>query len=123
MPEDETLELLLAQSADDQEEITDQLGYQVRRSVEVLVQSMDKADRDHSGTLLADVSAERLYESALTVMVRLVFLFCAEERELLLLGNELNDKNYAVSTLREQLNDRRTVRPAFVHQMHQTPRN
>ena len=36
-------------------------------------------------------------------MMRLVFLFCAEERELLLLGDELYDKNYAVSTLREQL--------------------
>src|SRR5271166_3008511 len=31
------------------------------------------------------------------------FLFCAEERELLLLGDDLYDKNYAVSTLREQL--------------------
>ena len=36
-------------------------------------------------------------------MMRLVFLFCAEERELLLLGDELYDKNYSVSTLREQL--------------------
>ena len=36
-------------------------------------------------------------------MMRLVFLFCAEERELLLLGDDLYDKNYAVSTLREQL--------------------
>ena len=44
-----------------------------------------------------------LYEAALTVMMRLVFLFCAEERDLLLLGDELYDKNYAVSTLREQL--------------------
>jgi len=103
VPEDETLESLLAQSAEDQQEVTDQLGYQVRRAVEVLVQSLDKADRGHGGTLLADVSDERLYESALTVMMRLVFLFCAEERELLLLGDELYDKNYAVSTLREQL--------------------
>ena len=30
-------------------------------------------------------------------MMRLVFLFCAEERELLLLGDDLYDKNYAVS--------------------------
>lgn len=103
VPEDETLESLLAQSAEDQQEVTDQLGYQVRRAVEVLVQSLDKADRGHGGTLLADVSDERLYESALTVMMRLVFLFCAEERELLLLGDELYDRNYAVSTLREQL--------------------
>ena len=49
------------------------------------------------------IAAAFVYEAALTVMMRLVFLFCAEERDLLLLGDELYDKNYAVSTLREQL--------------------
>ncbi len=36
-------------------------------------------------------------------MMRLVFLFCAEERELLLLGDPLYNQNYALSTIREQL--------------------
>jgi hypothetical protein len=36
-------------------------------------------------------------------MMRLVFLFAAEERGLLLLGDAIFDQNYAVSTLREQL--------------------
>ena len=103
VPEEETLERLLAQSAQDQQEVTDQLGYQVRRAVEVLVSSIDKANRDNGGTLLKGVPEAVLYEAALTVMMRLVFLFCAEERDLLLLGDELYDKNYAVSTLREQL--------------------
>lgn len=101
--EEETLERLLAQSAQDQQEVTDQLGYQVRRAVEVLVSSIDKANRDSGGALLRGVPEAVLYEAALTVMMRLVFLFCAEERDLLLLGDELYDKNYAVSTLREQL--------------------
>ena len=103
VPEKETLEALLDKSAADQQEVTDQLGYQVRKAVEVLIQSLDKADQEHGRKLLADVDEKILYESALTVMMRLVFLFCAEERELLLLGDELYDKNYAVSTLREQL--------------------
>jgi hypothetical protein len=103
VPEEETLERLLAQSAEDQQEVTDQLGYQVRQAVEVLVQSIDRANRDSGGALLKGVPEDQLYEAALTVMMRLVFLFCAEERELLLLGDELYDKNYAVSTLREQL--------------------
>jgi hypothetical protein len=103
VPDEETLDRLLAQSAEDQQEVTEQLGYQVRRAVEVLVQSIDRANRDNGGALLKGVPEERLYEAALTVMMRLVFLFCAEERELLLLGDELYDKNYAVSTLREQL--------------------
>ncbi|MBX7104581.1 MAG: restriction endonuclease [Gemmataceae bacterium] len=103
VPENETLEALLDKSAADQQEVTDQLGYQVRKAVEVLIQALDKADQDHGRKLLADVDEKLLYESALTVMMRLVFLFCAEERELLLLGDDLYDKNYAVSTLREQL--------------------
>lgn len=106
VPDAETLDLkggLLDQSQKDQQEVTDQLGYQVRKAVEVLIQALDKADQDHGRKLLADVDEKVLYESALTVMMRLVFLFCAEERELLLLGDELYDKNYAVSTLREQL--------------------
>ncbi len=103
VPEGETLESLLNKSANDQQEVTDQLGYQVRKAVEVLIQSLDKADQEHGRKLLAGVNEKVLYESALTVMMRLVFLFCAEERELLLLGDDLYDKNYAVSTLREQL--------------------
>jgi hypothetical protein len=101
--ENETLEALLDKSANDQQEVTDQLGYQVRKAVEVLIQALDKADQEHGRKLLGDVNEKVLYESALTVMMRLVFLFCAEERELLLLGDDLYDKNYAVSTLREQL--------------------
>jgi hypothetical protein len=103
VPENETLEALLDKSAADQQVVTDQLGYQVRKAVEVLIQALDKADQDHGRKLLVDVEEKVLYESALTVMMRLVFLFCAEERELLLLGDDLYDKNYAVSTLREQL--------------------
>ena len=104
--EDErTLEALLAQSATDQQEVTDQLGYQVRKAVEVLVQELDRIDKDRNRALLAEVGVTQLYEAALTVMMRLVFLFSAEERELLLLGDELYDQHYAVSTLRAQLRE------------------
>ena len=37
---------LLDKSADDQQEVTDQLGYQVRKAVEVLIQALDKADQE-----------------------------------------------------------------------------
>lgn len=99
----DTLEGLYDRSAEDEHEVTDQLGYQVRRAVEVLIQALDKADQDHGRRLLATVDARVLYEAALTVMMRLVFLFCAEERELLLLGDDLYDRAYAISTLRDQL--------------------
>lgn len=103
--EGETLEALLAASAADQHEVTDQLGYQVRRAVEVFIQAVDRADVDAGHTLLTGVSEATLYEAALTVMMRLVFLFSAEERGLLLLGDPLYDQGYAVSTLRAQLRE------------------
>jgi hypothetical protein len=105
VPEAQTLEALLTESSENQQEVTDQLGYQVRKAVEVLVEALDRADQDHSRALLANVPETELYEAALTVMMRLVFLFCAEERELLLLGEPLFDEHYAVSTLREQLRE------------------
>lgn len=98
---EETLTTLFQNSKDSQKEITDQLGKQVLKAVEVLVQKIDKLDQDRG--LLKDVSEETLYESALVVMMRLVFLFCAEEKGLLLAGNSLYDKSYAVSTIREEL--------------------
>ena len=98
-----TPEALLARSAANQQEVTDQLGYQVRKAVEVLIQSLDRADQDHGRELLGSVKETELYEAALTVMMRLVFLFCAEERELLLLGDDLYDQHFAVSTISEQL--------------------
>jgi hypothetical protein len=103
VPEDETLAALLKESASNQQEVTDQLGYQVRKAVEVLIQSLDRADQDHRRQLLGSVPEAELYEAALTVMMRLVFLFSAEERGLLLLGDTLYDQHYAVSTLRDQL--------------------
>jgi len=105
VPDDHTLETLLAASAQDQHEVTDQLGYQVRRAVEILVQAVDRADQDRGRTLLAGMSEDRLYEAALTVMMRLVFLLSAEERDLLLLGDPIYDQHYAVSTLRTQLRE------------------
>lgn len=101
----DTIETLLDESVAFQQEVTDQLGYQVRRAVEVLVQALDRADLDRKRELLRDVPPARLYDAALTVMMRLVFLFCAEERGLLLLGDEIYDANYAVSTLRALLRE------------------
>jgi len=101
----DTLEGMLADSVNEQQEVTEQLGYQVRRAVEVLIRSIDRADQDRGRKLLEGISESALYEAALTVMMRLVFLFSAEERGLLLLGEPLYDQYYAVSTLRAQLRE------------------
>jgi hypothetical protein len=99
----ERLPALFDRSLKHQDEVTDALGEQVRRAVEVLIQALDKADLDRDRTLLANVSTAEIYEAALTVMMRLVFLLSAEERGLLLLGDECYEAHYALSTLRMQL--------------------
>lgn len=101
--ESERLPALFARSLKFQDEVTDALGEQVRRAVEVLIQALDKADQDRGRELLRGVKEAELYEAALTVMMRLVFLLSAEERGLLLLGDERYEANYALSTLRMQL--------------------
>jgi hypothetical protein len=105
VPDAETLEALLSRSAQDQHEVTNQLGYQVRSAVEILIRSLDQADQDRGRLLLADLAPDLLYEAALTVMMRLVFLMSAEERKLLPLDDPFYAQNYAVSTLRAQLRE------------------
>ena len=102
-PTGQTLEALLDESLKHQEEVTDTLGEQVRRATEVLIQALDKADQDRNRELLRDVPPSLLYEASLTVMMRLVFVLCAEERGLFLLGDPVYDENLAVSTLRGKL--------------------
>ena len=99
----ERLPSLLDESLKLQEEVNDALGEQVRRAVEVLVQRLDRADLDLNRELLTGVEPTEIYEAALTVMMRVVFLLSAEERGLLLLDDEAYQTNYAVSTLRMHL--------------------
>ena len=99
----ERLPALLDESLKLQEEVTDALGEQVRRAVEVLIQALDRADVDRNRELLEGVEPPELYEAGLTIMMRIVFLLSAEERGLLLMGDERYEANYAVSTLRMQL--------------------
>lgn len=106
VPEAETLLPLFDRSLDSQQEITDQLGFQVRKAVEILIQTFDRLNHDLGGELLAGRTTQELYEAACFVMMRLVFLLCAEERNLLLqtgVNQACYDQNYAVSTMQEPL--------------------
>ncbi len=101
--ENETLPVLLERSADEQYEVTDRLGIQVRHSVELLVTALDRIDRDRGRTLLADHDEKDLYQAAVTVMMRLVFLLYAEDGKLLPRGERFWDENYAVGRLIDDL--------------------
>src|SRR5204863_5860756 len=76
----EQLPALLDESLKFQDEVTDALGEQVRRAVEVLIQALDRADVDRNRELLDGIEPVELYEAGLTVMMRIVFLLSAEQR-------------------------------------------
>jgi methylase of polypeptide subunit release factors len=106
LPLEEGLAALLAESASKQQEVADQLGAQVRRAVELLIATLDREDRDRHGELLADLEGAEVYRGAVTVMMRLVFLFVAEERRLLPIDDPRYAETLAASTLRGQLQER-----------------
>lgn len=103
VPDAEMLPALYRESAENQQEVTDRLGEQVREAVAMLVRTLDRLDRDHGRTLLAAVPPETLYEASLAVMMRIVFLLFAEENGLLPRDNPVYGANYAISTLGAQL--------------------
>ncbi|MBL8808770.1 MAG: N-6 DNA methylase [Planctomycetaceae bacterium] len=100
---DQTLERLFERSAQDQHEVTDQLGLQIRDALETLVEAIDRIDRDRKQELLKGVSEEQLYEACINVMMRLVFLFFAEERRLLPVQESFYEQNYSILALVDQL--------------------
>jgi hypothetical protein len=107
----ERLPVLFAESIAAAEEITEALGAQVRRAVELLIASFSEsaADAQNRGlpNPLPDESHET-YEAAVTIMMRIVFLLFAEERGLLPSG-ELFEQGYGISGSLDRLQGRETA--------------
>jgi hypothetical protein len=114
VPDDQTLPALLAVSLDRQEEITTRLSEQSQSVVEMLVGCIGRLDAEHRAEhgeplLPPDVEPAHVYQGAVTVLMRLIFLLYAEERGLLPLDVDTYAEAYAASTLagklREQASD------------------
>ncbi|GHJ54486.1 hypothetical protein Nm8I071_37930 [Nonomuraea sp. TT08I-71] len=111
VPDGERLVPLLRDSLSSQEEITEALGVQVRRAVELLVAAIGRIDvreRELGGRGLADVEAHEVYRGTVSVMMRIVFLLFAEERKLLPADNELYTTAYSAGRLCAELEQRAT---------------
>lgn len=112
VPEPETLDGLFERSRDDEREVTDQLGRQVRHAVELLVAAFDSADRGGRDRLTEAVRElerneevpQTLYETAVVVAMRLIFLLAAEARGLLPDEGPWLE-SYAITPLREKLQE------------------
>ncbi|GAA0843151.1 Eco57I restriction-modification methylase domain-containing protein [Streptosporangium amethystogenes subsp. fukuiense] len=100
VPQAERLPALLAASLDNQEEITEALGVQVRQAVELLVTAIGRAGVGD------EVKAHEVYRGSVSVMMRLVFLLFAEERGLLPADNEVYATAYSASRLCAELEQR-----------------
>ncbi|ACV76884.1 Eco57I restriction-modification methylase domain-containing protein [Nakamurella multipartita] len=108
VPDDQRLPALLVESGDNQEEVTEQLGVQVRQAVELLVQAIGRDEQrtvDAGGTGL-EATASEVYTGAVTVMMRIVFLLYAEERRLLPSDSPVYQTAYSAARLGEQLQKR-----------------
>jgi hypothetical protein len=100
VPVDHQLPALFRRSADNQEELTDRLGVQVRMAVELLVAALGRVD------VPAEVTADEVYKGAVIVMMRIVFLLYAEAIGLLPADNELYASAYSVGGLHDLLEQR-----------------
>ncbi|MCK6580968.1 MAG: SAM-dependent methyltransferase [Anaerolineae bacterium] len=97
---------LLAMASESQQrqaDVTDQLGNQVLSALSIFVRELDRADLENGGKLLAEVTPEQVYEMALFVMMRLVFMFYAEENGLLPHGDVFYDQAYGLTHLWNRL--------------------
>jgi hypothetical protein len=106
-PEDR-LPQLFAESVASAEEITEALGVQVRRAVELLVNAFSEEAVDarrHGDPDPLPEDRNEVYQAAVTVMMRVVFLLFAEERSLLPQG-QLFTGGYGISGQLDTLDDR-----------------
>lgn len=97
---------LFERTFDKHSDLTQDLGNQVLRAVELLVAEIARLDRESSGRFLEHVGEREIYKGALTVLMRLVFLLYAEEQRLLP-TDDLYADHYSVSRLHDQLTDDR----------------
>ncbi len=107
LPGRQRLHHILAESRKYQNEVSTQLAEQVLAALFELLKGFEAADEESRGQLLAGLRdrpdrTHEIYEGLLTVLMRLVFLLYAEEREMF----------PADDLFVQQLFDRRPVRPA-----------
>jgi hypothetical protein len=103
--DDDRLPELLLESAERQEDVTDQLGTQVQQAVELLVATFDQLDVESGCTMLAGVDDDELFSGAVAIMMRIIFILFAEERRLLPSDHALYQDGYSIGGLEAELSE------------------
>ena len=118
LPRGERFATLLADSRRFQNEVSERLAEQVLHALYELLRGVQAADDASHGELLREPLAERpddVYHALLTVILRLVFLLYAEERDLLPEG-ETFARHYSLVGLYERLREDAALHPDTMNQ-------
>ncbi len=118
MRRDERFAALLQDSRRFQNEVSERLAEQVLHALYELLRGVQAADDASKGALLREPLAERpddIYHALLTVILRLVFLLYAEERDLLPDG-ETFARHYSLAGLYERLREDAALHPDTMNQ-------
>ncbi|MDL2399457.1 Eco57I restriction-modification methylase domain-containing protein [Rhizobium mayense] len=113
------LPALLQKSRDEQAEVSTKLAAQVLGALHELLRGLHDADRARIERLARERS-EHVYDGLLTVLLRLVFLLYAEDRELIpsrtdAEARRLYDQGYGVRTLHARLVEDRARHELTMH--------
>ncbi|MGO8117032.1 DNA methyltransferase [Rhizobium leguminosarum] len=113
------LPALLQKSRDEQAEVSTKLAAQVLGALHELMRGLHDADRERMERLARE-RREHVYDGLLTVLLRLVFLLYAEDRELIPSSTDaearrLYDQGYGVRTLHARLIEDRARHELTMH--------
>ena len=119
LPADKRLPALLAQSRKFQNEVSEQLAEQVLHSLYELLRGLQAAHDATKSELLRDHltnSPDEVYRALLTVVLRLVFLLYAEERDMLPNEDRIYAQHYSLAGLYECLREDAALYPDTMQQ-------
>jgi len=118
LPRNQRLAALLEESRKYQNEVSERLAEQVLHALYELLRGFQSAHDASGGELLRDPLAERpdeVYRSLLTVILRLVFLLYAEERDMLP-DDDTFQQHYSLAGLYERLREDAALYPDTMDQ-------
>ena len=119
LPRAERLAALLADSRAYQNEVSEVLAEQVLHALYELLRGFQAADATANSALLRAPLADdpdEIYRALLTVVLRLVFLLYAEERDLLPVDDETFARGYSLAGLYERLREDAALHPDTMDQ-------
>ena len=119
LPADKRLPALLVESRKFQNKVSEQLAEQVLHSLYELLRGLQAAHDATKGELLRDHltdSPDEIYRALLTVVLRLVFLLYAEERDMLPNEDRIYAQHYSLAGLYERLREDAALYPDTMEQ-------